>query len=136
MDTIRSVDSSESSRILVADETAGGRALLREILKADGHAVIEAENEHQLFQYTYSFDPHLVILDLQMQTLDPYAVVGPLRRMKLPAQLPTIALSPAATQTFPQRIIEAGFSAYLVKPVSPFELRSCVSVLLATKKAD
>ena len=134
MGEAHSDDSGDCKRILIADDTAGGRALLREILKADGHSVAEADDTEQLFQLMHSFDPDLVILDLQMKTIDAYALAEPLRRTKLPRRLPLIGLSPAVTQTSPEEIAEAGFSAYLVKPISPFELRSCVSILLAMKK--
>lgn len=130
------VDSKQSSRILIADETAGGRTLLREILCADGHAVREAEDCDQLFHFTETFDPHLVILDLHMKVIDAYAVAESLSQIKPCGRRPLIGLSPAATQTFPDRIRQAGFSAYLVKPISPCELRSCVSGLLASRKTD
>lgn len=130
----RIADSRRGNRILIADDTAGGRALLSEILHADGHAVMEAEDSAQLIRFTRSFNPDLVILDLQMKSVDAYVVAEQLRRIKCPEPLLFLGLSPAATQTFPERIAEAGFSAYLVKPISPFELRSCVSVLLATKR--
>jgi CheY-like chemotaxis protein len=123
-----------TTRILVADATAGGRILLREILEADSHAVAAAENAEQLLELMRTFDPDLAILDLQMNTVDAYALAQPLRQMKRPGQLPLIGLSPAATQTSPERIVEAGFSACLVKPISPVELRSCVAVLLGSKR--
>ncbi|HWH56918.1 MAG TPA: response regulator [Terriglobales bacterium] len=127
-------DPGQCKRILVADETAAGRALLREILKTDGHSVAEAEDTEQLLLLMRRFNPDLVILDLLMKEIDAYALAEPLRRIKLPEQLPLIELSPAVTQTFPERIAEAGFSAYLVKPISPIELRRCVLALLATMK--
>lgn len=125
------IDPKQSKRILIADETAGGRALLREILSADNYFVREADDTEHLLQLVHSFNPDLVILDLQMERIDAYALAQPLRQLKRPGQLPLIALSPAATQTSPERIVKAGFSAYLVKPISPLELRHCVSVLLA-----
>lgn len=130
MGKLDTADSQQSRRILVADETAGGRALLRAILELDGHFVCEAKEAAKLLGLARSFDPHLVILDLEMSKIDAYAMVKSLRRIKHPDHLPLIALSPAATQTFPEKIVAAGFSSYLVKPISPYELRSCISVLL------
>ena len=105
--------------------------MLREILHAEGYAVMEAENAEQLLRFTQIFNPDLVILDLQMKAVDAYSLAGRLHRIKHPERLLLVGLSPAATQTVPERIAEAGFSAHLVKPIRPCELRSCVATLLA-----
>lgn len=106
--------------------------MLHEILSTEGYAVAEAKDIEQLLQLAQSFNPDLVVLDLHMAAID--AAVEPLRRMKFPERLPLIGLSPEATQSSPERTVEAELSACLIKPISPFELRSCISGLLAAKK--
>ena len=131
MGRLHTAESKQSWRILIADDTAGARALLREILEAAGHSVAEADDTRPLLRLMRSFNPDLVILDLLMQSIDAYAITGRLRRIKSPHHLPVIGLAPSLTHTFPERTAEAGFSACLVKPISPLELRNCVSALLA-----
>jgi len=120
--------------ILIADDKASSRELLRSILEACGHTVAEAEDGEEVLAKVESFTPDLVILDLQMPRLDGYATAAALRRMPALAQMPIIALTAAATQTAPERIKEAGFSAYLVKPIRPAELRQQVTRIL--QKSD
>lgn len=120
----------ESRRILIADDTASSRDLLRSILEANGYVVEEAQDGQHVLEIIESFGPHLVILDLHMPRLDGYSTAAALRKMPLFRQLPIVALTAAVTQTAPDRISEAGFSAYLVKPIRPSSLRQCVARLL------
>jgi CheY-like chemotaxis protein len=117
-------------RILIADDTASSRDLLRSILEANGYVVEEAEDGERVLEVVESFAPDLVILDLQMPRLDGYSTAAALRKTGSCAGLPIVALTAAATQTAPQSLSEAGFSAYLVKPIRPSNLRQCVAGLL------
>lgn len=120
----------EPKRILIADDTASSRDLLRSILEASNYIVEEAVDGAQVLEIVEVFRPHLVILDLQILKLDGYATAAALRRMPKLRQTPIIALTAALTQTAPDRISEAGFSGYLVKPIGPSRLRQCVAEAL------
>jgi CheY-like chemotaxis protein len=72
-----------------------------------------------------------VIVDLQMPRLDGYATVAALRRMPALQETPIIAMTASLTQTVPEEISGAGFTAYLVKPIGPAKLRQYVAKLLA-----
>ena len=63
------------SRILVAEDNLPNRELIREILKAWAHEVIEAEDGPQVLDKIAETKPELVLLDIQMSVLDGYAVV-------------------------------------------------------------
>ena len=90
----------------------------------------EAVDGAQVLEIVKVFEPHLVILDLQMPRLDGYATAAALRQMPKLRQTPIIALTAALSQTAPDRISEAGFSGYLVKPIGPSRLRQCVAEAL------
>jgi CheY-like chemotaxis protein len=122
--------SPEPRRVLIADDTVSSRDLLRSILEASGYVVEEAQDGERVLEIIESFGPHLVILDLHMPRLDGYSTAVALRKTSLFQRLPIVALTAAATQTAPDRILEAGFSAYLVKPIRPSSLRRCVASLL------
>jgi two-component system chemotaxis sensor kinase CheA len=122
-----------SKRILIADDTASSRDLLRSILEAANYMVAEAIDGIEVLDMVGRFGPHLVILDLQMPRLDGYATATALRQMPKLQQTPIIALTAALSQTAPDRINEAGFSGYLVKPIGPSRLRQCVAEALGAK---
>jgi two-component system, cell cycle response regulator DivK len=118
-------------RILIADDTASSRDLLRSILEASGYEVVDAKDGGQVLEIVKAFEPHLVILDLQISNLDGYATAQALRKIPALEQTPVIALTAAITQTSPEQISQAGFSDYLVKPIGPSRLRQCVARMLS-----
>ncbi len=120
----------EPQRILIADDTASSRDLLRSILEVNGYVVEEAQDGKQVLDIIERFQPDLVILDLHMPELDGYSTASALRKMPMFQRLPIVALTAAVTQTAPDRISEAGFSTYLIKPIRPSNLRQCVGRLL------
>ena len=117
---------------MTADDAASSRDLLRSILEADGYVVAEAVDGHQVLELIESFHPDLVILDLHIPRADGFATAAALRKMPGVERIPIIALTAAATETSPDRISEAGFSDYLVKPIRPADLRRCVASLLVS----
>jgi CheY-like chemotaxis protein len=121
---------SEPKRVLIADETESSCELLRSILEASDYVVAEARDGEQVLEMVPMFGPHLVILDLQMPKLDGYATVVALRRIPALRRTPIVALTAAISQTVPEKISEAGFTAYLVKPIGPAKLRECVAKVL------
>jgi CheY-like chemotaxis protein len=117
-------------RVLIADDTASSRDLLRSILEASDYVVAEARDGEQVLEMIESFGPDLVILDLHMPRLDGYATASALRKIPAFERIPIIALTAAVSMTAPERIRESGFSAYLVKPIRPADLRQRVARML------
>jgi CheY-like chemotaxis protein len=118
-------------RILIADDTLSSRELLRTILERCGFDVLEAEDGEQVLQKAPGFDPHLVILDLQMPKLDGYAAAIALRKIPALAKIPILALAAALPDLWLEQAKMAGFTHCLVKPISPARLRECVAHLLS-----
>jgi len=119
-------------RILIADDAEGSRELLRSILEGSGYIVAEAADGEQVLAQADAFNPHLVILDLQMPKVDGCAAVCALRKKPAFARTPIVALTAAYSDSIPERIAAAGFTEYLVKPIGPSRLRKCVANLLKT----
>ncbi len=128
----RSGDASRplAKRILIADEPLSSRELLRFMLECSGYEVLDAENGEQVLERVDAFAPHLVILDLQIPKLDGYTAAKALRKMPAFERTPLVALAAALSDAAPERIAEAGFTSYLVKPIIPSQLRLCVTSLL------
>jgi CheY-like chemotaxis protein len=118
-------------RVLIADDTLSSRELLRTILERSGYEVSEAEDGEQVLQKALGFAPHMIILDLQMPKLDGYSAAIALRMIPAFKGIPIVALAAALTDVSPEQTSQAGFTQYLVKPISPARLRECVSHLLS-----
>jgi two-component system, OmpR family, alkaline phosphatase synthesis response regulator PhoP len=116
-------------RIMIADDGASARDLVRCILGRSGYEIFEAEDGEEALECARRFQPDLIILDLQMPKLDGCSVASRLRSMPLFEGTPILALSAAISQAEHAKLIQAGFSSFLAKPISPARLRSAVGVL-------
>jgi CheY-like chemotaxis protein len=118
-------------RVLIADDAMSSRELLRTILERCGYEVLEAEDGEQVVEKAPGFEPHLVILDLQMPKMDGYSAAIALRKVPALARIPIVALAAALPDVWPEETNKAGFTHCLVKPISPARLRECVAHLLS-----
>lgn len=118
---------SQANKILIADDSASSRDLLRFILQRFGCEVIEARDGQEAVELARASKPDLVILDLNMPVLDGYAAASELRKLPAFAMTPILALSAGASGRDVERLREAGFSLFLKKPVAPAKLRACIA---------
>jgi two-component system, cell cycle response regulator DivK len=105
-------------RVLVAEDNAANRELLREALGAKGHAVTEALDGEEVLAMLDTSLPDVVLLDIQMPRLDGYQVIQRIRGNRGWQGLKVIALTAFAMRGEEQRALSAGFDGYLSKPVS------------------
>ena len=116
--------------ILIVDDRATSRELLRTVLEKQGYAVSEAADGEEALQKVRAKAPHLVLLDLQMPVRDGYEVLRELRQDPRFTALPIIAITASAMQGDRERALAAGFTAYLTKPVTLSHLREEIQRLL------
>src|SRR5579875_2308872 len=104
--------SPEKAVILIADDRASSRELLRTVLVRAGYDVLEAEDGQQALAQARSRRPDLVLLDLQMPGLDGFGVLAELRGDPQFRHLPVLALTASAMRGDREKILEAGFTDY------------------------
>ena len=117
--------------VLIADDKATGRELVRTVLEDRGYEVLEARDGIEALDIAHRLRPDLIILDLHMPGLDGFGVVKELRLDLRFAEIPVVALTASAMQGDRQRALAAGFTGYITKPVSLKALRAEVERLLA-----
>ena len=117
-------------RILIADDRATSRELLRTVLERQGYAIIEAADGEEALQKARAEAPDLILLDLQMPRRTGYEVLLELRSDPRHAALPIIAITASAMQGDRERALAAGFTGYLTNPVALAQLRSQIHSLL------
>ena len=117
-------------KILIVDDKASSRELLRMVLERQGYEITEAADGDEALNKARAESPDLVLLDLQMPVRNGYEVLVELRQDPRFASLPIIALTASAMQGDREHALAAGFTAYLAKPVALAELRDEVQRLL------
>ena len=117
--------------ILLAEDNAVNRELLREILETRGYTVLEACDGQQALQMIEQAPPDIVLMDIGMPILDGFATLSKIRQNPRLASLPVVAVTAYAMQGDREKIITAGFNGYLSKPVNFHSLGLELERLLA-----
>jgi signal transduction histidine kinase/AmiR/NasT family two-component response regulator len=114
-------------RALVVDDNvdaAEGNAML---LKALGHTVRTAYDGHEALSLAHSFQPDVVLLDLDMPEIDGFETARRLRELPEGRQAILVALTGWGQADEKRRTQEAGFDFHLVKPVDLSTLRDLLA---------
>jgi len=124
------------SRILVIEDQADIRRLIRWALEFEHHEIFEANNGQAGLDLARRLCPDVVLLDVMMPgALDGYQVCSLLRADAQLAQTPVIMLTARAREQDRQVGEQAGANAYLAKPFSPKALVEAVEKLKQHKVA-
>lgn len=103
-------------RVLVADEKANGRELLRILLEHEGCEVSEARDGVEAIEVARTTLPDVIFLDLELPRMDGYAVVREMRRDVRLKSRSIVALTETRSDDG-DRLNEAGFTTFIAKPV-------------------
>jgi|ERR1035437_8132868 CheY-like chemotaxis protein len=117
-------------KLLVADDKATSRELIRTVLEEYGYAISEASDGVEALRCARELEPDLIILDLHMPGVDGFGVAAELRREERFATTPIMALTASAMQGDRERALAAGFDSYVSKPIPLSVLREEVERLL------
>jgi CheY-like chemotaxis protein len=121
------------TKILIAEDNAVNRELLRELLELRGHEVVEACDGEEALRMVQQTQPDLLLLDIGMPVLDGYAVIRRIRENPSLAQLPVVAVTAYAMQGDRERILESKFDGYLSKPIDSRSLVDELARLLGRR---
>lgn len=117
-------------KVLVADDKATGRELVRTVLENTGYEVHEACDGFEAIQQARLLQPDLIILDIHMPNVDGFGVIETLRQEAEFKDTPIIALTASAMMGDRERAMAAGFTGYITKPIRLSSLRTEVERLL------
>ena len=114
-------------RVLVVDDEADIRLLLRELLERAGFAVDEAPDGRTALRSLFANTPALVILDVTMPEMDGYQTLERIRDL---SDVPVLMLTARTQELEKVRGLSAGADDYVAKPFGRQELLARVQALL------
>jgi PAS domain S-box-containing protein len=120
------------ARILVVDDGAENRELVRLVLEEAGLEVMEAENGLVALNLIAATSFDLVLMDMQMPVLDGFRATRQLRAEG--KTLPIVALTANAMTGFEQELLGVGCNAYLTKPIDIDILLDCLAGILGAER--
>jgi PAS domain S-box-containing protein len=112
----------QKRRVLLIDDYEPNRKTIARLLKLMGHEVVTASGGEEGLERLTSFDPEVVLLDLNMPGMNGFEVAKRIREVPKLRQLKLIALTGYGQEQDKERTLQAGFDAHLVKPVDVAEL--------------
>lgn len=118
-----------SINILIADDYADNRELLRLMLSVVGYEVREARDGRECVEMALREPPDICLLDLSMPVLSGWDALKELRRHEQTRNIPCVAIT-AFSDLESARALEMGFDAYLSKPFRSKELIETVERLV------
>jgi len=101
-------------RVLVIDDDAGVRKVLRRILTAEGFDVEEANDAFQALDALDASPPDAALLDIKMPGMDGLGLLDNLRQRGL--EIPIVILTGHGDEFTSSECLQAGAAGYLTKP--------------------
>jgi DNA-binding response OmpR family regulator len=118
------------AKILVVDDEADYRHLVRLALESEHFEVHEAENGAAALDRIPALKPDLIILDISMPGIDGYTVCNNVRKNPLFRTVPIIMLTVLKNPTSQVKGLNSGSDHYMIKPFEPDELIARVKTML------
>lgn len=116
-----------SKKILVVDDEANIRELLKLHLEAEGYAVYSAADGQDAISKASSVSPDLILLDIMLPKMDGWQVCREIRKN---SEVPIIMLT-AKSETFDKVLgLELGADDYVTKPFDKKELIARIKTVL------
>lgn len=116
--------------ILYVEDNEFNRKIVRDLLKRTKYALIEAHDGEAGIAAALEKHPDLILMDIQLPKVSGMEAMRRLRAEAATARTPIIAITSFALSGDEQKAKDAGATAYLAKPYSPFDLLKTIRSLL------
>src|SRR6266498_2043189 len=120
-----------SQRILIIEDQADNRQILRDLLTSADFEVIEAEDGEAGVAAASAHRPDLILMDIQLPGMDGYEATRRIRADAVLRAIPIIAVTSYALNGDAEKARSAGCDAYISKPYSPRQLLAKVREYLS-----
>ncbi len=117
----------QSISILVVDDEATIREVVRRYLEREGFIVREAADGYEALDAIQDYQPNLIVLDLMLPGIDGLTITQHIRQDR---QIPIIMLTAKGEASDRIRGLDLGADDYITKPFSPQEVVSRVRAVL------
>ncbi len=107
------------NKILVIEDNKQNLYLVTFILEKGGYEVIQASNGRKGIELAKKNIPDLILLDIQLPSMDGYTVARELKKNMREESIPIIAVTSYAMVGDREKAIEAGCTGYIKKPINP-----------------
>ena len=122
-----------TKRILVVEDQADLRGILRDLLTGSGYDVVEAADGQAGVAKAKSERPDLILMDIQLPVIDGYEATRQIKADPALKATPIIAVSSFAMKGDEEKARASGCEHYITKPYSPMQLLRVIRGFLGEK---
>jgi two-component system cell cycle response regulator DivK len=122
------------SLVLIVEDNEKNLKLVRDVLQVKGYETIEAATGEDGVALARERHPDLILMDIQLPGINGIDALKTLRADPATARIPAIAITASVMQQDRKLITEAGFDAYLGKPLDLREFLATVKKILETPR--
>jgi two-component system cell cycle response regulator DivK len=120
--------------ILLIEDNAQNRYLATFLLEQHGYRVVSTIDGRAGIEAARKFQPDLILLDIQLPTMDGYAVAQALRNSETTAKIPIVAVTSYAMVGDREKCLAAGCTGYVEKPIDPETFLTEIEAFLVPPK--
>ena len=122
-------------KILIVEDNEKNMKLVRDILRHNNLATIEAATGEAGVALALSERPDLILMDIQLPDIDGIEVLRRIRAESALDATPVIAVSASVMPDDQQKIVTSGFDAFVTKPINLKHFVETVKRFLADGRA-
>ena len=105
--------------ILLIEDNEQNMYLATFLLERHGYTVLQANDGRLGIDRALEAKPDLILLDIQLPTMDGYTVAKKIRENSTLEETPIVAVTSYAMPGDREKTIEAGCNGYIEKPINP-----------------
>lgn len=117
-------------KILIVDDEAAIRDMIRMGLEMMDYECLEAENIQDAYVIAHDKSPHLILLDWMLPGGSGIELLRRLRKDDVTAKIPVIMLTAKTAEDNKIQGLEVGADDYMIKPFAPRELAARIKAVL------
>lgn len=123
-------------KILIIEDHALNRILLRDIMQMHGHETLESVTAEDGLRIAEEQKPDLILVDIQLPGMDGLTATRRLKSDPQTKHIPVIVITSFAMEYDKQRALSSGCDAYMPKPIDTRKLPELVAELLEKKPSQ
>jgi two-component system, cell cycle response regulator DivK len=122
------------STVLVVDDSADTRLVIRWMLERWGYHVLEANDGRQALEVAVENRPDVVLMDLAMPVVDGFDAIRAIRKHPELGGLPIIAVTAYDRAVSRDKADSVGCDHYISKPIDFYRLKVLVEKLINARR--
>ena len=116
--------------ILVVDDNASDRFLMKSLLESEGYEVRAAGNAEEALQELEALPPRAILMNMQLPGTNGFELTRRIKSVPATQDIVVIAVTAYAMKDDEQRALDAGCDGYVSKPIDTRTLSSTIAAYI------